>query len=87
MSEQLNIELATGDHPDPLTRIIVVCERRRYQVVSLSYDRFHGPDRGRVELVVDGDGRSVDRLGAWLSNLVGVLTVTAGPQTVGVGDR
>ncbi|MQA92531.1 MAG: hypothetical protein GEU90_20305 [Gemmatimonas sp.] len=76
MSEKLSIELATGDDPDPLTRIIVVCERRRYRVESLAYDRFHGPDRGRVVLVVDGEGRSVDRLCTWLGNLVGVLAVS-----------
>ncbi len=87
MCEQLNIELATGGHPDPLTRIIVVCERRRYQVVRVAYDRFHSPGRSRVELVVDGGGRSVDRLGAWLSNLVGVLAVTPGPGSLGVEDR
>lgn len=77
MIATLNIELAGTASPDPLTRIVVVCQRRRCDVVSLTYDRYHQPDRGRVTLIVDVEPRKLEGLRSWLGNLIDVVEVAA----------
>jgi acetolactate synthase small subunit len=67
--------VSIADQPDVLGRVVMLCQQRRCQVVSLSFvasDRHRG---GELALTVRASAWHGDRLGAWLAGLVSVLDV------------
>jgi acetolactate synthase regulatory subunit len=70
------LSLATAGDRDVLLRVLTVLRRRRFQVLSVEFragDR-HAPPV--LELSVEAPTRTGHQLEAWLSNIVGVVSVT-----------
>jgi acetolactate synthase regulatory subunit len=69
------LALSTTGDPDVLLRVLMTLRRRGYSVLRVEYE--HGDvHRSTVfELSVESTRRTAHQLEAWLSNIVGVLTV------------
>jgi acetolactate synthase small subunit len=61
--------------PSALTRIVIICARRRLDVLALAFWTEKG-GRARAEVVLEGEPRQLARADAWLDRLVDVLEVS-----------
>ena len=67
--------LHVSDDPDVLSRVAVLCRRRRFPIDSLTIGRTEEPGQLRLTLSVEADADSARRLGANLEKLVDVSRV------------
>jgi acetolactate synthase I/III small subunit len=67
--------LHVSDDPDVVTRIALLCRRRRFPIDSLTIGTTERPGTRRLTLSVDADADSAGRLAANLEHLVDVSRV------------
>ncbi|RPJ56797.1 MAG: acetolactate synthase small subunit [Acidobacteria bacterium] len=67
--------LHVSDDPDVLTRVALLCRRRRFTIDSLTIGRTEEPGVRRLTLSVEADADSARRLAAFLGTLVDVSRV------------
>jgi acetolactate synthase I/III small subunit len=67
--------LQVSDDPDALSRVALLCRRRRFPIDSLTIGRTESPGLLRLTLVVECDAESSPRLAANLEKLVDVSRV------------
>jgi acetolactate synthase I/III small subunit len=67
--------LHVSDDPDVLSRIAVLCRRRRFAIDSLTIGRTEAPGLLRLTMSVEADADSARRLAANLEKLVDVSRV------------
>jgi acetolactate synthase-1/3 small subunit len=73
MARTLVVHVA--DDPDTINRVVVLCRRRRFPIVSLSSGRTEASGVLRMTMVVDCDEAGAGRLAANLGKLVDVSRV------------
>jgi acetolactate synthase I/III small subunit len=67
--------LHVGDDPDVLTRVAMLCRRRRFAIDSLTIGRTEAAGQLRLTVVVDAAAESVRRIAAHFEKLVDVVRV------------
>jgi acetolactate synthase regulatory subunit len=69
------VSLSTTGDPDVLLRVLSLLRRRNFDVLRVEYQAGDHHRPTVLDLSVASTGRTAHQLDAWMSNVVGVLSV------------
>ena len=71
--DRLTVRL--DSNPDALRRLLGTCRRRNLDVLTLDYVRDDAGQAARAELLIEGDGDTLEFAARWLAHLVDVHSI------------